>query len=170
MYPSFVLFLCIIIILASKYGLYTTSVSQDLPDVTSSQAASDSFTPALEETISELLGEPVTVVTDVTVTAERRMMLSGVRVSYTVTVTSGQTIDNLSALLHASESSGTFASILSVKLGYLISKTSIYAVYDLSGKASSRQGSNKSGEALPIYKEKKELKALLCLFSHLHLI
>ena len=137
MYPSFVLFLC----LASKYGLYTTSVSQDLPDVTSSQAASDSFTPALEETISELLGEPVTVVTDVTVTAERRMMLSGVRVSYIVTVTSGQTTEHLSALLHASESSGTFASILSVKLGYLISKTSIYAVYDLSTTAS-RKGSN----------------------------
>ena len=156
--------------LTSKYALYSASVSQDLPDVTSSQAASDSFTSALEDTISELLGEPVTVVTDVTVTAERRMMLSGVRVSYIVTVTSGQTIDNLSALLHASASSGTFAAILSVKLGHLISKTSIYAVYDLSGKASSRKGSNKSGEALPIYKDKKELKALLCLFSHLHLI
>ena len=147
MYPFFILSL------TSKYALYSASVSQDLPDVTSSQAVSARFTPALGETISELLGEPVSVVTDVTVTANRRMLLSGVRVSYIVTVTSGQTIDNLSALLHASASSGTFASILSVKLGYLISKTSIYAVYNLSATAS-RKGSNESGEELHIDKHK----------------
>ena len=148
MSPSFLLSL------TSKYAVYSASVSQDLPDVTSSQAVSARFTPALGETISELLGEPVSVVTDVSVTANRRMLLSGVRVSYIVTVTSGETIDNLSALLHASASSGTFAAILSVKLGHLISKTSIYAVYNLSGAASSRKGSNESGEELPIDKHK----------------
>ena len=96
------------------------------------------------------------MVSDVSVTANRRNLLSGVRVSYIVTVASNQTTDYLVMLLHASASSGSFAATMSAKSGIPIRGTSIYAVYNLSLPASSLRFSSKSGEELLTDKGDKE--------------
>ena len=96
------------------------------------------------------------MVSDVSVTANRRNLLSGVRVSYIVTVASDQTTDYLVMLLHASASSGSFAAMMSAKSGIPIRGTSIYAVYNLSLPASSLRFSSKSGEELLTDKGDKE--------------
>ena len=103
---------------------------------------------ALGQTVADLLGEPVIVVSDVSFSANRRKLLTGVRVSYIVTITSTKSTEFFMDTLQESVSSGSFASVLSVKLGYLISRTSVLAVYNLSSPASSLKFTSKSGEEL----------------------
>ena len=124
------------------------------------------FTVALGETVSESLGEPVIVVSDVSFSANRRKLLTGVRVSYIVTITSTKSTEFFMDALQESVSSGSFASVLSVKLGYLISRTSVLAVYNLSPPASSLKFTSKSGEELLTDKDDKEY-ANMTVSSHI---
>ena len=59
----------------------------------------------------------IALVTDVSVTANRRMLLSGVSVSYTVTVSSGRTPDYYVTSLQSSLGSNTFVATLSSNSG-----------------------------------------------------
>ena len=121
---------------------------QDLPDVTPSQAASKNFTLALGQTVADLLGEPASVVSDVSVIANRRNLLSGVTVTYIVNITSTKAPEFFMGALQESVSSGTFASLLSVKSGLVIRRTSIYVVSFFPPTASSFKFTSKSGEEL----------------------
>ena len=110
--------------------------SQIIPGVTLSQASSASFILALQQSVSTLLEVPVSAVTNVTVTANRRMLLSGVIISYTVTVTSDQTPDHFIGVLESSVSDGSFATTLSTNSGVAISSISSIIVLNLSPTSS----------------------------------
>ena len=93
-----------------------------------SQASSNEFILALKQSVSAVLDSTVdgsiALVTDVSVTANRRMLLSGVSVSYTVTVSSGRTPDYYVTSLQSSLGSNTFVATLSSNSGVPIAGTS----------------------------------------------
>ena len=99
--------------------------------------------------MSSVLGVPVNAMTDVVIIANRRMLLSGVSVSYIVTVSSDAATDYYIALLQKSVSNGIFATTLSAKCGFQITSASVLAVFNLSATTSTSGlvGSSQSGKA-----------------------
>ena len=99
--------------------------------------------------MSSVLGVPVNAMTDVLIIANRRMLLSGVSVSYIVTVSSDAATDYYITLLQQSVSNGIFATTLSAKCGFQITGASVLAVFNLSATTSTSGlvGSSQSGKA-----------------------
>ena len=125
---------------------------QNLPGLILSDASSESFALAVVETVIAIMfpltKEAVLSVTIVSITANRRMLLSGVTVTYIVNITSTKAPEFFMGALQESVSSGTFASLLSVKSGLVIRRTSIYVVSFFPPTASSFKFTSKSGEEL----------------------
>ena len=109
---------------------------QDLPDLTLSDASSESFTVALGQSVAVVLKVPASSVSNVRIKAKRRMLLSGVSVTYIVTIVSGRTTQDFIDALHESESSGSFATSLSTNSGVQINSASGLIVIDMSESSS----------------------------------
>ena len=103
---------------------------------------------------------------DVRVTANRRVLLSGATVSYIVNITSTRPPEFFMGALQESVSSGSFASLLSAKSGLVIRRTSIYVVSFFPPTASSFEFTSKSGEELLTDKGDKEY-ANMTVSSHI---
>ena len=103
-----------------------------LHGLTLDQASNGSLALAVVVVVSDVLGVPPSSVSDVSVAANRRMLLAGVRISYNITVTSTKTAETLIATLLESMFSGKFAEILSYKSGLSVSSVSGLAVVNLS--------------------------------------
>ena len=84
----------------------------------SSKAA---LTSAIIATVSETLRVATSAVTDVSFLTGRRMLLSDVTISYTLTVLSGETSDYHASALQASVQNGNFLNSLVLKSGVPIS-------------------------------------------------
>ena len=79
-----------------------------------------------------MLGVPLSAVSDVTVTANRRMLLSGVTFSYIVIIDSGHTPDYYITKVETTEYSNNLLTSLSATTGIPIDDITIAAVTDLS--------------------------------------
>ena len=64
------------------------------------------------------------------ITQNRRFLLSGVSVTYTVRVTDGTTSEHLMALLESSISQGTFLASLDTNSGLLVESVELTSVHD----------------------------------------
>ena len=64
------------------------------------------------------------------ITQNRRLLLSGVSVTYTVRVTDGTTSEHLMALLESSISQGTFLASLGTNSGLLVESVELMSVHD----------------------------------------
>ena len=64
------------------------------------------------------------------ITQNRRLLLSGVSVIYTVRVTDGTTSEHLIALLESSISQGTFLASLGTNSGLLVESVGLMSVHD----------------------------------------
>lgn len=96
------------------------------------QASSSSFAFAIQQSISNALSIPVTAVIGVSVVANRRKLLSGVIVSYTVNLISGRTSDSLANALTTFVSSDNFVTNLSANSGIVVSGVGIAIISNMS--------------------------------------
>ena len=109
---------------------------QNLPGLILSDASSESFALAVVETVIAIMfpltKEAVLSVTIVSITANRRMLLSGVTVTYIVNITSTKAPEFFMGALQESVSSGSFATSLSANSGVQINSASGLSVVNLS--------------------------------------
>ena len=92
-----------------------------MPSVTIAQASNPLFTLAIKESLSSVLSIPVTAITDIIIQSEnRRILLSGVSLSYTINLISDKSADSYISTLSQSISSGSFSNNLSLQSGFII--------------------------------------------------
>lgn len=85
---------------------------------------SDVFSYAVKETVSTTLDVPVNAITEVTVKGNRRVLLSGVAISYVLSITSGRSAESFMTMLNESVISHSFATSLSRNSGLAITGVS----------------------------------------------
>ena len=101
--------------------------------ITVAQATKATFILAVKQSISDALDVPISDVVSVTVVVtNRRELLSGVSIFYTLSVTSGRKSDSIINDLKMYTSSTDFATSLSVKSGIIISGVGVPVITDLS--------------------------------------
>ena len=81
-------------------------------------------------TIAQVLEVQESSVEELLITQNRRLLLSGVSVTYTVRVTDGTTSEHLMALLESSISQGTFLASLGTNSGLLVESVELTSVHD----------------------------------------
>ena len=89
-----------------------------------------SFRRALKKVIAQVLEVQEVSVEELLITQNRRLLLSGVSVTYTVRVTDGTTSEHLMALLESSISQGTFLASLGTNSGLLVESVELTSVHD----------------------------------------
>ena len=107
------------------------SVTQTLIDALICQTDNTDFADAVADTVISVLGVPEALVTDITTTASGRRLLSGVTLSYTVSI-DGMTPELVIASLQTSVSTGDFLTMLSDISGAYISEVTNLQTVDLS--------------------------------------
>ena len=94
------------------------------------QTTTPSFRRALKKTIAQVLEVQEASVEELLITQNRRLLLSGVSVTYTVRVTDGTTSERLITLLESSISQGTFLASLDTNSGLLVESVGLTSVHD----------------------------------------
>ena len=103
-----------------RFFLKKSSFSlQSITGLTYAQASGLSFQTALINTVASTLGVQAAAISlvNIVVSQNRRVLLSGVSISYTISVSSGISTANVNTVLDGAVSSGSFASLLSGSSG-----------------------------------------------------
>ena len=89
-----------------------------------------SFRRALTKTIAQVLEVEEVSVEELSITQNRRILLSGASVTYAVRVFDGTTSEHLMALLESSILHGTFLASLDTNSGLLVESVELTSVHD----------------------------------------
>ena len=84
----------------------------------------------MKKTIAQVLEVEEVSVEDLLITQNRRLLLSGVSVTYSVRVFDGTTSEHLMALLESSILHGTFLASLNTNSGLLVESVELTSVHD----------------------------------------
>ena len=84
----------------------------------------------MTKTIAQVLEVDEVSVEELSITQNRRILLSGVSVTYTVRVFDGTTSEHLMALLESSILQGTFLASLNTNSGLLVESVELTSVHD----------------------------------------
>jgi hypothetical protein len=111
--PTFIFLVCLGYLKKSSLSL------QSITGLTYAQATGLSFLTALINTVASTLGVQADAISlvNIVVSQNRRVLLSGVSISYTISVSSGISTAYLNTVLDSAVSSGSFASLLSSNSG-----------------------------------------------------
>ena len=89
------------------------------------------FSAAVKDTLSSLLSIPITSITDITIESmNRRILLTGTTLSYTINLINDMKPDLLIATLQQSVSSGVFSYILTTNSGFQIGEITHLQLYN----------------------------------------
>ena len=106
-----------------------------------------SFRRALKKVIAQVLEVQEVSVEELLITQNRRLLLSGVSVTYTVRVTDGTTSEHLMALLESSISQGTFLASLGTNSGLLVESVGLTSVHDNTSTAEGNPSGYSQGKS-----------------------